>query len=268
MRRLIQTAAVMMICAAMCSPQLSARGRNDFNKGNNGHKTEQQRPGNNGHHNNHNSSKPNVGKPNAGVPNHGVPNHGMQNHGPNVGMQHSNNGHGHNHFQPTPPPHRPMMPAHNTWHRPTPPPHYRPVAGWRPIQSILGVALGSAINFTVNQLINAGYAVSGYGNNAVYVSNVPMLNYMWPDATLYYTNGGLYASEFVYSTPGYDTNRYYRVYNSLCQNYGQPLQVVNNGVTMSATWWGTGGQFIRLNFNNGIAANGYNRYFTTLSFGN
>lgn len=160
------------------------------------------------------------------------------------------------------------MPAHRPWHRPTPPPSFRPAPGWRPFRSILGVALGSAINFSVNALVNAGYAISGYGSNAIYVTDAPMLGLMWPDATLYYGNGGLYASEFVYSTPGYSMSRYNSAYNSLIGTYGYPIEVSNTNGSIVSTWWGSDNQFIRLSFQSGIAGNGRLRYFTTLSFGN
>ncbi len=165
-------------------------------------------------------------------------------------------------------PPRPMMPANRPWHRPTPPPSFRPAPGWRPFSSILGIALGSAINISINGLINAGYNVSGYGNDAVYVTDAPMLNMVWPDATLYYGNGGLYASEFVYSTPAYNLSRYNSAYRTLVRNYGTPIQSTNVGGSITSTWWGPGNQFIRLTFQSAIAGNGSNRFFTTLSFGN
>lgn len=283
MRRLIRTAAIAMICGALCMPQITARGRNNNNQ-NNGHKTEQRRPQNNSHQsnsrpasrpgnngNNHNSgnrpgnngngSNHQPNRPSAGQPSR--PQHPQYN-----GNHNNRPAPGNHHYTPGPPPHRPNVPVHRPWHRPTPPPAYRPAPGWRPIHSILGVALGSAINFTVNALVNAGYVVAGYGSDAVYVSNVPMLNMNWPDATLYYGSHGLYASEFIYSTTGFDLNRYNRVYNTLVQSYGYPVQTSNANGIISSTWWGTGNQFIRLTYHSGIAANGTNRFFTTLSFGN
>jgi hypothetical protein len=161
------------------------------------------------------------------------------------------------------------MPAHRHWCRPTPPPPaWRPAPGWRPFNSILGIALGSAINFTINSLINNGYNVTGYGIDAVYIADASMLNMIWPDATLYYGNNGLYASEFVYSTAGYNLNRYNMAYNALVRSYGSPYRSSRSGGMISTSWWGPGNQFITLSFQSGIAGNGSNRFFTTLSFGN
>lgn len=286
MKNLIHTALIIIICGALCVPSVTARGRNNNsnsqrtelnkspNNGNNNGRPGNQtinrpgnsnnRPGNNGHNN---SFKPvNNGQGNQ-FGNNGRPQHPEFNNRPDNRPNNQPHFGGNHNYMPAPP-HRPHMPLHNPWHRPTPPMNYRPAPGWRPISTILGITLGSAVSFTVNTLVNAGYSVSGYGNDAVYVNNVPMLNLMWPDATLYYGNGGLYASEFVYSTAAYDTNRYYRAYNSLVSYYGSPSQFSNSNGILMATWWGNNGQFIRLSYTNGIAYNGTNRFFTTLSFGN
>ena len=292
MKNFMKSAAITLICMTLACPQIDARGRNNAGNDSQQRRTEQsQKPGANsnrrpGHNNNGNSNRPtqrpghnnngNSNRPtqrpgnNGGQGNH-RPNHDynrpQSNHRPGMRPGH-NHKPGHNSWRPGPPPHRPMMPAHRPWHRPVPPPHYHPYREWRPIRTILGLTIGSAINFGVNQLISLGYNVAGYGTNAVYVTNVPMLNVYWPDATLYYGNNGLYASEFVYSTPGYTMGRYNSTYNMLCQVYGSPYNVVNSHLNSTATWWGPGGQFIRLNFESALAANGTTRFFTTLSFGN
>lgn len=307
MRRLMTTAAITLICTALICPTIDARGRNNSNNGQRseqrqrpsgsgygtgnsrpGNRHEYNRPGNNGNRpntpnhgdinrpdnnrpgNQHGNYRPgNMGHrpstPNR--PNHNTspsrPQHPQWNYG-----NHHRPGNGHNHFNPGPPPPRPLMPVHHHWHRPAPPHHYRPVPGWRPFTSILGITLGTAINLSVNSLINNGYTVSGYGNDVIYLSDASMLNMIWPYATLFYNNGGLYASEFVYSTPGYDTGRYYRTYNQLTRTYGNPIDVSNVDGVISSTWWGTDNQFISLTFQSGIAANGSTRFFTRLSFGN
>lgn len=258
----------MTVCVAMICPISEARGRKDYNQGNNT-PTEQRHQSNNRNNNSGNNKRP------LQPQNHNRPQqqqwhqHNDRYHGSHGNYARPTRpGHRHHHFTPTPPPPRPMMPSHRPWRRPTPPPAFRPVAGWRPFKSILGVAFGSAIGFSVNALINAGYNVSGYGNDAVYVTNAPMLNMIWPDATLFYTNGGLYASEFVYSTSYHDMNRYYSTYNALLRNYGNPIDVTNANGIISSTWWGTGNQFISLTFQSAMARNGMTRFFTTLSFGN
>lgn len=287
MKRTIRTIALILALSLLCPLTGDARGRNNSNDR---QKSEQRqnRPGNEGrgHSNSHvnenrrpaHNSRPDNNK-------HQQNKHQQQyrpgnNNRPDIGNHPQGNRpsqqpgfrpQGGYHMTPAPParpPHRPLMPAHRPWQRPTPPPAFRPAPGWRPINSILGIAFGSAINFTVNALINSGYNVTGYANDAVYIANATMHNMLWPDATLYYNNGGLYGSEFVYSTPYFNMNRYNSVYNQLVRSYGAPYRTSNNGGSMSATWWGVGNQFITLTFQSGSAYNGTNRFFTTLSFGN
>lgn len=291
MKPIYRITALSIVCLALVNPQVDARGRN--NNSGNQNRTEQsrqpnkQRPGNSGQRPGNNTQVPGNNKPsrpgnngqhpgNTQQPSR--PNHPQFNYGSSQNQRPSDNRRPHDygrpggqhHFAPCPPPPRPHMPAANRpWFRPTPPPAFRPAPTWRPFSTILGISLGSAVNFTVNSLINAGYAVTGYNTNAVYVTNVPMLNMLWPDATLYYGNrGGLCGSEFVYSTPAYNLNRYNAVYNSLVSAYGMPVNVSNANGVMTATWWGIGNQFISLSFTSGLAANGATRFFTTLSFGN
>jgi hypothetical protein len=136
-------------------------------------------------------------------------------------------------------------------------------------KSILGVTLGTTISNAVNSLLNSGYTVSNYNNNTVYLTNVKMFNYTWPNATMYYTNGNLGSSEFTYSTSGYDRSRYNQVYSSLVSQYGYPVSVQNNGNNnISCTWWGYNNDYITLSFFNDYAYNGASRYYTTLYIGN
>ena len=280
MKLSIRTIVFSVAIAALCMPTADARGRNNADNrnqhiekrnDNNGNRRPGQTSRPNNNHNNGNrpaNNHPNYGRPNQGNHNHRPPQNSMSH-----GTHHKQPNH---HFAPTPPPpplarppHRPHMPAHRPWHRPTPPPPaFRPAPGWTPSNTILGITLGSAINISVNALINSGYNVTGYGNDAVYVTNAAMLNMLWPDATLFYNNGGLYASEFVYSTPTYNMSRYNATYRALVRNYGNPVSSTNAGGVITTTWWGPGGQFINLSFQNAIAGNGAVRFFTTLSFGN
>ena len=288
MKGLVTKIAITMLTAALVCPITDARGRKDYDNGRN--KTEHHQPKHSDRHHGNSDKRPDFGhdfkhdkkhdkkhdydyfRPGNNKHHHDMrpgnnrPSHSQWEHGNHYKPMRP--GHHHHHFNPGPPPPRPMMPRHRHWHRPTPPPYFRPSPGWRPFTTILGVTLGSAINISINALINSGYNVSGYGNDAVYISNVPMLNMTWPDATLYYNNGGLYASEFVYSTPGYNTNRYYNTYNMLVINYGAQYNVSNANGVLNSTWWGSNNQFIRLTFQSGIAGNGSTRFFTTLSFGN
>lgn len=304
MKLSVKIIALTVATAALCMPAADARGRNDASH--NGQRTENrhQSPAKQSHNNNGNRHQRPDEKRNHNSGNHNQrpdgsfsPSHSNHGHNPGSRPAGGNNGfrpgndkprppqqghqpgpafgnHNHHHPQTPPPPpmqkpHRPYMPAHRPWQRPTPPPPaYRPAAVWTPFRTILGVTLGSAINLSINTLLNNGYNVTGYGNDVVYIADAQMLNMFWPDATLYYNNGGLYASEFVYSTPYYNMSRYNSAYNALVRNYGPPVSSTNNGGSITTTWWGPTGQFINLTFQNAIAGNGSMRFFTTLSFGN
>ncbi len=131
------------------------------------------------------------------------------------------------------------------------------------------MTLGATINYSINYLLNGGYTVAGYGTDAIYLNNVTMYNYMWPQATMHYENGRLVGTEFVYSTLGYDMSRYNMLYSSLSGQYGYPVSIQNSGNgSVSATWWGYNNGYITLSYYNDYAYNGSNRYYTTLSVGN
>ncbi len=213
-----------------------------------------QRPGNGNHGGNNN--RPGVGNRPPQQPNHGKPQ-------PGPGLSHGMPpGHGPAHSRPYMPPPRPFA-------RPLPPPSWRPAPSWRPFRSILGITLGTAFNLSVSALINSGYTVSNYANNQIFLTDVPMLNLIWPDAVMYYNNSGsLYGSRFIYSTSYPDQSRFQTAYASLVAGYGAPYDMQSTGNGFVASWWGTGNQFIRLTYEPEYSSNGYLRYFTTLSFGN
>lgn len=225
------------------------------------------RPGNNGNRPNGNWNRPG-GNHNPGyVPNR--PNHGHNdrpgyrpNHGPNHRPGYRPPYHAHA-------PMRPYMPVNRPWRPPVPPRHWRPYHGAPRFSTILGITLGTAIDITINSLLNSGYNVTGYGPNVVYLNSVPMMNFTWPNATFNYVDGAFRGSEFTYSTPGYDMSRYNMLYNQLISQYGYPVSVQNNGGdSVSATWWGYNNGYITLSFFPDYAYNGSLRYYTTLSVGN
>ncbi len=148
--------------------------------------------------------------------------------------------------------------------RPVPPPRWHYRSGGPVFGTILGVALGTAIGASINALVNSGYNVSSYGNDVIYLSNVPQMNYTWPDAALYYNNGVLTGSQFTYPSAYYDMSRYNSLYNTFTAQYGMPVQTVNQGGIMSATWYGPANRFVTLSFNSQYGGN----FYTTLSFGN
>lgn len=209
------------------------------------------RPGNPGHNNgNHNNYRPgghNPGRPGVG----GSPNHGYRPSGP--------------HGRPVVmnPPHRPYRPPMTRPYRPVPSRSWRPVAGVPVIRGILGLVFGAAFGVSLDYLYANGYNVDGYGNNIVYLRNVPALNLIWTDGALYYGANGLDASTFYYTTPARDLARYNQCYNSLVATYGVPVVVNNVGATLSSTWYGGGNGYITLSF--GTQSTG--RFLTSLTFG-
>jgi hypothetical protein len=287
----------MLLCGVMMMPcTLEARERN--NGGNNrGQQTSQAMRNNNGGNRNSNvgginRNQGNVGNNNGGNRNGNVGNTNRNqgnvtvnnnnrnnnvggNRNINVGNVNRNQGNrnvnrGNVVRQGGQPAVRQHLPSPRAYRRPTvPPATYRYYEAWPTFRSILGVALGTTINMTLNALLNNGYTVSSYGTNTVFLTDVPMLNLLWPDATLYYgTGGGLIGSEFVYYTPTYNVNRYNTTYASLIRTYGQPYEVVQLDNGMRATWWGPSNQYIQLTFAGDYALNGGMNYYTTLSFGN
>ncbi len=302
MNRLLKTVSALLVALSMVALPVTAQSRSgrqshfsssqshgDANKhrpsgGNNGGG---QKPGNNGSH------RPGGNNGNSG---HRPGGNNGHNPGNNPG-QRPNNGHnpggqrppaGPNPSvrpgRPTPPPppaphpggYRPQRPPyiapghHNhripflsSFHRPVPPPAWRPVPHRGPsFGTILGIALGSTVDLSLNALLNYGYNVTGYNNNVVYLTNVPQMNYYWPDAALYYNNGILAGSTFTYPTTVYDMSRYNALYNTFYAQYGAPVSVANNGGVVSATWFGNGNRYVSLEFNSN-----YGNYYTTLSFG-
>lgn len=161
-----------------------------------------------------------------------------------------------------------LPPPPPDYYRPVPPHAFRPAPNGPRFGTILGIALGSAINLTLNQLFNSGYYVTGYTNNAVYLSDVLMLNLVWPVATLHYNGERLCGSEFVYPSAYYNTDIYYRMYNTLQSSYGIPVAMEYlPGGGMQATWFGYDGRYVNLTYLGGTAVDGQSRYYTTLSFG-
>lgn len=260
------------------------------------------RPGNQGNHNRPGGDRPqhpgNQGNHNRPGGN-GRPDHRPGNNHPGNNRPGNNHrpdyGHrpdyrpdyrpGHNHsYRPSRPgyrpgvgpvrPHRPPrrhphgfrhpVPFFNGFHRPVPPPRWHYAGGGPAFGTILGIALGTAIGASLTALANDGYAVSSYGNNVIYMNDVPQMNYIWPDAALYYNNGMLCGSQFTYPTSYYDMSRYNALYNTFVAQYGMPVSCSNTGAVISSSWFGPSGRYVTLSFNSQYGGN----YYTTLSFGN
>jgi len=172
-------------------------------------------------------------------------------------------------YGPMRPPHRHHhgyrhpVPFFNGFHRPVPPPRWHYVSGGPTFGTILGIALGTAIGASLTALANNGYAVSSYGNDVIYMNDVPQMNYMWPDAALYYNGGVLCGSQFTCPTAYYDMSRYNALYNTFIMQYGNPVSFTNSDGIISSSWFGPSGRYVTLSFNSQ-----YGNYYTTLSFGN
>ena len=219
------------------------------------------RPGNN-------HSRPGNGGNRPGN-NHDRPGHGARPPRPDHGHHggHYRPGHtvGPNHYRPPRIPHgyRHPVPFFGVYHRPVPPPSWHRYYAGPTFGTILGVALGTTLDLSINALINSGYTVTNYGSNVVYLSNVPQMNLLWPNAAMYYNNGMLCGSQFTYPSPYYDMQRYNLLYNQFTGQYGVPVEQYNRGGVISSTWFGAGNRFVTLEF-----CNVGGQYYTTLSFGN
>lgn len=281
--------------------QVTTGNRNNRNKNNGVNNRPSNRPSNRPGGNQGVNNRPggNHNKPDHGVNNHpnNKPNHnwgngnhrpndrpggnhnwGNGNHRPNdrPGGNHNwgngnhrpgNNWHfGGNHHGFGAPPMRPHRPVAHPWRPPVPPHHWRPRPHAPNIAAILGVTFGTALNISLNYLVNNGYYIDGYANNTVYLRDINQFNYYWPDATLYYGNGGLARSEFLYSTSYPDMMRYNSLYNSFMMTYGNPVSV-STGPSLSATWFAPNRGYITLNYGPQYSMGGQMRYFTTLTIG-
>lgn len=301
MRKILRNLSALLVVLSMAALPLTATaqrnsGRNSHFGGHSNSGQAGQRPsgGNNGgNHGNHNGGNHNNGNHNNGNHNNGNHNgnwnngnhngnhNGNWNNGNHNGNHNGNwnngNHNGHRPSTPPPPPPAPnrypinhghnyhhSVPFFGSYHRPTPPPSWRPAPGYYgpSFGTILGVTLGTALDLSLRSLINSGYAVSSYGNNVIYLSNVPQMNYTWPDAAMYYNNGVLCGSTFTYPSSYYDMSRYNSLYNQFYRQYGAPISMVNSGGVISSTWYGAGNRFVTLEFNSN-----YGNYYTSLSFG-
>lgn len=299
MNRFLKTASTFLVALSMAALPVTAQAdrnggrQSHFSSGQSnrpGHKPRPSGNNNGGGHNQGGGSRPgnNGGGHRPGGNWNGNNNH---NNRPGNGNNHRPGGNGNNHhhgggYRPdyghrpgaTPPPpshhshpHRPTyfgghhshhVPFFGHYHRPTPPPAWRPAVYGPSFGTILGIAFGTTVDLTLRALLNQGYNVSGDGNNVVYLTNVPQMNFYWPDAVLYYNNGALCGSSFTYPSAYYDLSRYNALYNTFCGQYGIPVSSVNQGGVISATWFGNGNRYVTLEFNSN-----YGNYYTTLSFG-
>ena len=161
---------------------------------------------------------------------------------------------------PIAPPHRPWRPRLVWYYRPVLPVGYRYYVSAPIITGVLGLEFGTYLDASLNYLYYNGYNIDGYQDNVVYLRDVRMMGYGWPDVMLQYDDrGGMCYAEFITSSTYRDNYRFNNLYNSLCATYGTPI----NGGNGYYSWYGGNGTgFINLNFNYDSG-----RYYTVLTFG-
>ena len=158
--------------------------------------------------------------------------------------------------------------------RPLPPPPPRPVYYYTTtysapvISAVLGLTFGTLLDYGLRSLVNSGYTVAGYQENAIFLNNVGMLGYTWPQATVYYGPSGMNGALFQYRTTTMASSPYNKVYAQLCRSYGNPVESVSDGTYRSATWWGgnsTG--YVTLTAQRDYGTSGEQVYDTNLIYG-
>lgn len=166
----------------------------------------------------------------------------------------------------------PCRPPYRPW-RPTPWVVHRPVvpAGWvwyssaPRIYRVLGIQFGTVFSVSINHLFTYGYNIDGYCDNVIYLRDVPMLNYSWPNVMLNYApGGGLASAMFSNSFAFRDLAMYNRLYNTLCGTYGSPVDARTTPYEGTVSWWGGEGQgYVTLTYY--TDQNG--RFYTNLTIG-
>ena len=167
----------------------------------------------------------------------------------------------------------PCRPPYRPW-RPTPWVVHRPVvpAGWvwyssaPRIYRVLGIQFGTVFSVSINHLFTYGYNIDGYYDNVIYLRDVPMLNYSWPNVMLNYApGGGLASAMFSNSFAFRDLTMYNRLYNPLSGTYGSPVDARTTPYEGTVSWWGGEGQgYVTLTYY--TDQNG--RFYTNLTIGN
>lgn len=183
------------------------------------------------------------------------------------------------HYDYRHPGYRPPRPGGGYWGAPLPNPYrvvyrvppvprYVAVAPGVPsLGTILGLTFGSFIDAGINSLYNAGYNVTGYLSDAVYLSNVSQMGYMWPEAMVRYTDGLMSGTQFYNWNMSADRSRYNSLYRQLTAMYGAPVDSVNDGSVTTTTWWAGGGTgYVTLQYGYGPSASGVYSYYTSLTY--
>lgn len=139
---------------------------------------------------------------------------------------------------------RPMRPLSMWVYRPTVTVNFGHYSSYPTIAGVLGLKWGTSFGNSLNYLYYNGYYIDGFMDNIVYLTDVELLDYGWDDVMIKFDrNNRLDYVEFSYWTNGYDTSRFFSLYNDLCILYGAPV-IRNN--SMFSWYGGDGVGFVNL----------------------
>ena len=162
-----------------------------------------------------------------------------------------------------PPPPRPYRPRYVSIYAPVRPYGWTPRYGVPLIDGVLGLTFGTLYDAALNYLYDMNYAIDGWANDLVYLRDVPVMRFTWPDAMIRFDSyRRMNYVQLVYSSPYYDRSRLRSLYSDLCVTYGSPVSFRDDALTQVSWYGGDGRGYVTLRYNN---VNG--RYYTTLSFG-
>lgn len=150
-------------------------------------------------------------------------------------------------------------PPHYNDRRPPRPHNWHYISGAPSLGQIIGITLGTAFVTTINNLTDRGIAYTPYGDNIVSVTNVSQFGYIWPCATLYYTDGLLTGGEFSHYSHPAVRDRYTQLYNRFTSQWGYPASISST----QATWFTPDNGFVTLDH---TYSSPYG-YVTTLTLG-
>lgn len=140
---------------------------------------------------------------------------------------------------------KPIRPSVRPW-RPATMWVYRPIVtvnvssyyGYPTIGGVLGLTWGTSFGNALNYLYYNGYYIDGYMDNIVYLTDVELLDYDWDDVMMEFDgNNRLDYVQFSYWTDGYNTSRFFSLYNYLVSLYGSPVSYSNS----MYSWYGGDG---------------------------
>lgn len=161
------------------------------------------------------------------------------------------------------PPVRPYRPRQIHIYHPVRPVGWRPITGIPIIDGILGLTFGINYSTSLSYLYNNGYYIDGFYDNVIYLRDVQLFGFYWPDVMMQYDDyNNLSYVQFIYSTPYADRVRLRRIYRNLCNTYGSPVAFRDDEISQISWYGGNGVGYVTLRY-----ARHDGRYFTTISYG-